>query len=187
MTSTSTSAEGWHARATPHPDASTFQPSPDALVFVSRMSTMASPDSFTMALFRPDAAVDASGRVLGLQPRDFATLALLADDVARLPDTGAFQGFWVVSSRYTCRANDYLHVKTVVTPKGEGGLGGLKTTGVYAWEPRHTELGLPTAGYEHLPPALHELVGYAREAYAEKTESEEGGELIRRIRAFVQD
>ncbi|KAM5535126.1 hypothetical protein V8D89_011212 [Ganoderma adspersum] len=127
MTSTSTSAEGWHARATPHPDASTFQPTADALVFVSVLSTMAFPDSFTMALFLPNIAVDAGGRVLQLQPQDFSTLALLAEDVAHLPDTGAFQGFWVVSSRFTCRANDFLHVKTLE--------GGLKMTGVYAWDP----------------------------------------------------
>ena len=179
MTSTSTSAEGWHARATPHPDASTFQPTSDALIFASVLSTMAFPDSFTMALFRPNIAVDASGRVLQLQPQDFSTLALLAEDVARLPDTGGFQGFWVVSSQFTCRANDFLYVKT---PEG-----GLKTTGVYAWDARHTELSMPTAGYEHLPPAMHELVGYVQEAHAEKTESKEGGELVRRIKDMVRD
>ncbi len=137
LTSTSTSAEGWHARATPHPDASTFQPTLNTLVFVSRLSTMAFPDSFTVALFLPDIAIDASGRFLKLQPQDLSILALLAEDVARLPDTGAFEGFWMVASRFTCRANDYLHVKT---PEG-----GLKTTGVYAWEPRHTELGIAPA------------------------------------------
>ncbi|KAI1783748.1 hypothetical protein LXA43DRAFT_306181 [Ganoderma leucocontextum] len=145
MTSTSTSAEGWHARATAHLDTSTFQPTADTLVFVSRLSTMASPDSFTMTLFLPDIAVDASGRVVKVQPQDFSILALLSEDVARLPDTGAFHGVWAVSSRFTCRANDYLHVRTAG--------GGMKTTGVYAWERRHTELGIPTAGYEHLPPA----------------------------------
>ena len=174
----SISAEGWHARATPHPAAATFQPTADTLVFVSRLSAKGSPDSFNMALFSPDIAVDASGRVLKLQPQDFSILALLAENVARLPNAGGFMSTWVVSSPITCRPNDYLHVKT---PDG-----GLKETGVYAWDSRHTELEGPTAGYEHLPPALHELVGYAREGRAEKTESAEGTELVERIKALVR-
>ncbi|EJF60449.1 hypothetical protein DICSQDRAFT_107543 [Dichomitus squalens LYAD-421 SS1] len=159
MTSTSISAEGWHTRAVPHPDhdALTFQPTIDNLLFTHRFSAMCA-EGFVMALFLPDIAVDSDGNVLKVQPQDLVILAALVKDVARLPDGGPFNGVWCLSSTYTCQARDHLNVKT---PEGT-----LKQSGVYAWSPRNTALAAPTAGYEHLPASLHELVGYAWEAYA---------------------
>lgn len=128
MTSTSISAEGWYARVVPHPDASTFRPTIDNLLFMHRRSAQRG-GGLVMALFLPDVAVDSDGNVLKVQPQDFAILATLIEDVARLPDTGRYKGVWPVASAATCRPNDYLAVKT---PEGS-----LKETGVYAWSAQH--------------------------------------------------
>lgn len=47
-----------------------------------------------MALFKPDVAIDAMGRVLKVQPDDFEALKDLSQSVSTLPDTGAFRNQW---------------------------------------------------------------------------------------------
>ena len=179
MNSTSVSAEGWYARAEPHPDASKFQPTVEKLLFIHRINTLCY-DGFFTALFLPDIAVDSKGNILKVKPQDFAIMATLVEDVARLPTVEEPRSVWGVESDYSCRANDYLDVKT---PEG-----GLKQTGVYAWDPRRTKLNFPEGGYEHLPPSLHELVGYSREAGRMEMRGvkPEGAALIRQIEQLVR-
>jgi hypothetical protein len=49
---------------------------------------------FSVALFKPNVAVDAMGRVLVLTESDWNALADLASQTTNLPETGAFLNQW---------------------------------------------------------------------------------------------
>ncbi|KAI9065138.1 hypothetical protein FKP32DRAFT_1590889 [Trametes sanguinea] len=175
-----TSAKGWHARAHPHPSSATFVPARDKLVFAVLLNAPADPEGFTMALFRPDVAVDARGRILQVQPDDFAALADLAEQVNRLPETGSFMNAWRVAHDRTDQPIDRLFV---TTPGGNE----IKQTSVQGWHPDKKDLKTPVADYNELPSALHELFGYIQEGRTEYQRGrEENKDLIEQIKGLVQ-
>lgn len=47
-----------------------------------------------MALFKPDVAVDAMGRVLSVEKPDFDALVSQTKATTSLPDTGSFRNQW---------------------------------------------------------------------------------------------
>ena len=49
---------------------------------------------FSVALFKPNVAIDAMGRVLIVAQEDFTALEELARSVSSLPETGAFRNQW---------------------------------------------------------------------------------------------
>lgn len=49
---------------------------------------------FSVALFKPNVAVDAMGRVFVLTEEDFSALSALAAETAGLPTTGSFRNQW---------------------------------------------------------------------------------------------
>ncbi|KAI0636831.1 hypothetical protein C8Q77DRAFT_1094818 [Trametes polyzona] len=178
--SASASATGWHARAQPHPDRAAFAPTRDKLVFAVLLNAPADPEGFTLALFRPDVAVDARGRVLQVKSNDFATLADLAEQTTRLPETGSFMNAWRVAHDRTSMPIDRLFVPV------SGG--DIKETSVQGWHPEKKLLKDAVADYQELPPVLHELFGYiqeGREGY--ERGHEENKELIAQIKALVEN
>ncbi|KAH9901070.1 hypothetical protein C8Q73DRAFT_229568 [Cubamyces lactineus] len=180
ITMSATSAKGWHARARPHPSGAAFVPARDNLVFAVLLNAPADPEGFTVALFRPDVAVDARGQVLQVQPDDFAALADLAEQATRLPETGSFMNAWRVAHDRTDRKIDRLFAPT---SRGE-----IKQTSVQGWHPEKKHLKTPVAEYTELPLSLHELFGYiqeGREGY--QRGHEENRELIAKIKALVEE
>ncbi|KAI0780788.1 hypothetical protein BD413DRAFT_608032 [Trametes elegans] len=155
--STTASLKGWHDRAHPPADKSQFEPTLDDLVFAVLLNAPADPEGFTLALFRPNLAVDASGRLLQLQDTDFRGLSELAEKTTSLPDTGSFLNTWKIAHDRTDQKIDRL-----VVPTG----GGQKVTSVQGWSADKTKLATPVAEYDQLPPVLQELFEYIHEARA---------------------
>ncbi|CDO72853.1 hypothetical protein BN946_scf185002.g38 [Trametes cinnabarina] len=174
------SAKGWHARAHMHPSSATFVPSRGKLVFAVLLNAPADPEGFTVALFRPDVAVDARGRILQVQPDDFAALADLAEQVNRLPETGSFMTAWRVAHDRTDQPIDRLFVPV---PGGKE----IKQTSVQGWHPEKKKLKTPVADYTELPAVLHKLLGDIKEARTDyQRGQEENKDLIDQIKALVQ-
>ncbi|KAJ8462344.1 hypothetical protein ONZ51_g10956 [Trametes cubensis] len=175
-----TSAKGWHARARPHPSSADFVPARDNLVFAVLLNAPADPEGFTVALFRPDVAVNARGQVLQVQSDDFTALADLAEQVIRLPETGSFMNAWRVAHDRTDRKIDRLFVPT---SSGE-----IKQTSVQGWHPERKHLKTPVAEYTELPPPLYELFGYIQEGRdGYQRGHEDNKDLIAKIKALVED
>ncbi|KAH9857024.1 hypothetical protein C2E23DRAFT_370503 [Lenzites betulinus] len=173
-----TSAKGWHARAIPHPSRADFVPARDTFVLAELLNAPADPEGFTAALFRPDVAVDARGRVLQLESADFAALAGLAEQATHLPDTGSFMNAWRVAHDRTSQPIDRLFVHTSE--------GGIKETSVQGWDPEKKQLKQAVAEHQELPAVLHELFGYLKEGReGHQRGQEEDKELIARIKALV--
>ena len=175
---TPASAQGWHARARPHPNATGLTASRDALAFVVLLHAPADPDSFTMALLRPDTAVDARGRVLQLEPRDAAALVALAEQTSRLPDTGSFMNAWRVAHPRTSQKIDRLFASV------DGG--GFRETSVQGWDIERTQLKTAVGDYQELPPVLYEFFRYIQEAREGfERGQEENKDVIGQIKALV--
>jgi len=109
--SSAQTAEGWHARATRASSAADFAPNPSDLVLTVLLNSPAEPDGFTMALLRPNLALDASGHLLLLRPGDFAAFEDAVEAVReRVPHTSAFMGQWRVKQPTTCRPIDRVFI-----------------------------------------------------------------------------
>lgn len=173
------SAQGWHARAMPHPSPD-FTPTKDVLAFAVLLNAPIDPEGFTMALFQPDVAIDARGRVLQPQPQDFAALVALAQEANGLPDTGSFMNAWRVAHARTSQKIDRLFAK--VTPGGD-----IRETSVQGWDPEKTQLQDAVGDYQALPLVLQELFGYIQEGREGFVRGEENKELISRVKALVDN
>ncbi len=172
------SPQGWHARAAPHPSPD-FSPTNDALVLAVLLNAPVDPEGFTMALFQPDVAIDARGRVLQPQPQDFTALAALAQETSQLPDTGSFMNAWRVAHDRTSQKIDRLFAKTTV--------GDIRETSVQGWDPEKTKLQDAVGDYQALPPVLQELFGYIQEGRAGFVRGEENKQLIAQVKALVDN
>lgn len=173
------SVQGWHARATSHPYPD-FTPTKDALVFAVLLNAPVDPEGFTMALFQPNIAIDARGRVLQLQSQDFAALAALAQEASGLPDTGSFMNAWRVSHARTSQKIDRLFTKT------SGGRD-IRETSVQGWDPEKTQLQDAVGDNQALPPVLQELFGYIQEGRTGFVRGEENKELISQVKTLVDN
>ncbi|KAG8712043.1 hypothetical protein FRC11_001159, partial [Ceratobasidium sp. 423] len=85
---------GWYSRATPHPDGANYDVKQENVVFGLTRNSKVEQDGFSVALFKPNVAVDAMGRVWALTDKDFDALTKLATLTIGLPDTGAFRNQW---------------------------------------------------------------------------------------------
>ncbi len=109
--------EGWYSRSTPQDDStssSTFTPTREALAFAVLHSAQADADGFTLALFHPNIAVDAMGRLLVVEKDDFTGLTTLAQKTPGLPQTGSFWNTWRVSQE---RSEQVIRRLLVATSK----------------------------------------------------------------------
>ena len=166
---------GWHTRAKAHPSPNTFSPSRDTLAFaVSR--TLFRGGGLSLALFTPNIAVDASGRVLEVDHSDFAGLKALAHKALELPKSDDSQNLWTVKQKRTDEPIDKLLV-----PEGSVE---LKSVSVSGYDKKHRELAEPVAGFSELPDVLWELFGLVEEAEKGHGEKEDK-EVIEKVIAVL--
>ncbi|KIM24358.1 hypothetical protein M408DRAFT_40221, partial [Serendipita vermifera MAFF 305830] len=145
---------GWHARATRTP-ATDFAPKASDLVFKALYNSQVEPEGFTMALVKPNLAVDASGHLLTLTAADFTALEAQVRAVGEhVPATDAFMGQWRVKQARTSYPIDEIYVA------------GQKVRSVYGWTKSENALELEeeTKGRTTLPAELQALLGLVREA-----------------------
>lgn len=167
---------GWRARATTLPDPASFKATPDNLVFAALYSVPVDPEGFTLALFSPNVAVDASGALLRVEHGDFDGLVKLAHAVNELPDTGEFRNQWRVRQPITSRPIDRIFVKSGA---------GVRETSVYGWAKETTVLEEPVGTTNTLPGPLYQLVGLVREAREGYEKGREDRAVIDRVKALL--
>ncbi|THH21153.1 hypothetical protein EW146_g366 [Bondarzewia mesenterica] len=139
--------QGWHARAQAHPDGSTYEPARSDLIFVLQRKTKVEPEGFTLALFAPDIAVDAMGKVLKLSSEDWNALEALAGrakDKQRVPETGSFGNQWRIQQRRTDLPIDQFHF-------AQGASDPLYVVGVYGYDGETRTLSKPVGEITELP------------------------------------
>ena len=149
--------QGWYSRSTPHDSPSTFTPTREALAFVVLHNAQADPDGFTLALFHPNVAVDAMGRVLVVQEDDFAGLTSLAQKTLSLPQTGSFWNTW----RIARERSEQVIRRLFVAESKDGELG---QTSVQGYSKERTTLKPAVGSVDKLPEVLWELFGLIPEA-----------------------
>lgn len=176
-TAWSSKLEGWRQRASPA-DASALRATEDNLVFAAIYSAPVDPEGFTLALFEPDVAVDASGQVLRLIREDFDGLKKLAGEVAQLPETGEFRNQWRVRWPMTSRPIDRILIKTG---------GELKETSVYGWAKDRRALEKKVGETSELPAPLYELVGVVREGREGYEKGKEQKNVVDSVKALLGD
>jgi len=164
------SATGWRERAT---TGEQFKPTAESLEFAVRHATPVDPDGFTVALFKPNRAVDAQGRALTLEQADFDALVSVASAVAALPQT--FQ--WRVYSDRTSRPIDYITLKD-----GDA----QRSVGVYNWNEQTRTLEQSTEGFTDLPDPIQNILKLASEA-AQDGRPERGSDpgLVREVKDIL--
>lgn len=165
---------GWHARAHPYPSPADFTPSRDNLAFAVLRSEQAAPAGFSLALFTPDVAVDASGSVLGLADTDFAGLVSLAQQTLDLPETGTFRNTWRVKQSRTSQP-----IERLLVPAAGGA---LHETCVQGFEKDKRELTAPIQDSTELPEVLWELFGLVEESRNGYKRGEEDKDMISKVK-----
>jgi len=174
-TSSQHSAAGWHARSPLHPSGDSFVPTREALALACLYSTPVQPSGLAAALFKPDIAVDAQGRVLQLSQADFAAIKELgASSVAdNIPAAGGFRNQWRIKHARTSQPISWLRVV-------DGGA--IKDVSVYGYNKQKLELDPEVDGLATLPEVLDKVFG----VFAEGREGlEDGGEVNSRIVELV--
>ena len=123
-------------------------------------SAPADPEGFTLALFTPDIAVDARGKVLVLRTDDFKGLRDLADRAKDVPQTGSFRSTWQIS--HTPERTSQPIDRIITSRPGSSDV--LEPASVQGWDASLTELKLkqPVGEYTHLPEVLAQLVELGR-------------------------
>ncbi|EPQ54925.1 hypothetical protein GLOTRDRAFT_121858 [Gloeophyllum trabeum ATCC 11539] len=167
------SHEGWYSRA--QPGSTSFTPTRENLLLALTVDTPARQGTLVAALFKPNVAIDGSGRVLSLAQPDIDGISSLAAQVLSLPDTGSFQNQWRIDHPITSRPIYKLHIT-------DGGQ--TKLTSVYGYEKGNKKLKSNTAGHDELPDALYQLLGLLQEG---QQGSESGGnsEVVEAVKALI--
>ncbi|QRW20298.1 hypothetical protein RhiXN_09273 [Rhizoctonia solani] len=169
---------GWYSRATPHPDGSNYDVKKENVVLGLLRNSRVEPEGFSVALFKPNVAVDAMGRVWTLNDVDFDALTKLATLTRELPDTGAFRNQWRVKHDRTDYPIDQLYVSTSA---------GLHTIGVYGHDGETTTLKPPVGDITELPTTLNSLVTLAKEGREGFQRGQENSEVTNKVKACFAD
>ena len=177
MSSWSSSYSGWHTRATPYPSPDTFAPTREGLAFASLYHAPANPDGFSIALFRPNVAVDAKGDILVVTQDDFVGLEQLAKQTLDLPHTDLPMNTWRVKQRRTDMPIHRLHV-----PRSSDE---IVETGVQGFEKGKKELKEPVSGINELPEVLHEIIGLVVEGREGYERGKANEEVIGKVKAVL--
>ncbi|EUC60262.1 transmembrane protein, putative [Rhizoctonia solani AG-3 Rhs1AP] len=171
-------AAGWYSRATPHPDGANYDVKKENVVLGLTRNSRVEQDGFSVALFKPNVAVDAMGRVWVLNDKDFGALSKLATLTAELPTTGAFRNQWRVAHDRTDYPIDQLYVTTS---------SGLQTVGVYGHDGQTTTLKPPVGEITDLPTCLNSLVALAKEGRDGFQKGQENAEVTNKVKACFRD
>jgi hypothetical protein len=169
---------GWHLRAQPFNG--TFKPTIDALVFASIRNAQTNPEDFTLALFKPNVAVDARGAALKLEQPDFdvlKTLSRRAVDPAEVPSSGLFRNQWAIAHAATSRPIDRLLVNKNAS---------FVEVQVYGYEQGKTALREPVGDITELPPVLYDVFGLILEA-REDGPGEPNADLVGKVKESLDD
>jgi len=169
---------GWHSRATPHPDGSAYDIQKANVVFGLTRNSRVEQDGFSVALFRPNVAVDAMGRVFVLTEEDFSALASLATETTSLPDTGAFRNQWRIKHDRTDYPIDQLYIATD---------NGLHTIGVYGHDGETTALKTPVGDILNLPTPLNSIITLAKEGRDGFERGTENTEVTSKVKEVLRD
>ncbi|KAF8606964.1 hypothetical protein BDV93DRAFT_436736 [Ceratobasidium sp. AG-I] len=169
---------GWYSRTTSHPDGARYAVNKDNLVFGLTRNARVEQNGFSVALFKPNVAIDAMGRVLVVAKEDFTALEELARSVSSLPDTGAFRNQWRIRHDRTDYPIDQVWVNTA---------NGLKTVGVYGHDGETTELKTPVNGITQIPSVLNDFVAYAKEGRTGFERGTEDSEVTSKVKAILQE
>ncbi|CAE6537661.1 unnamed protein product [Rhizoctonia solani] len=169
---------GWYSRATPHPDGTNYDVKKENVVLGLTRNSRVEQDGFSVALFKPNVAVDAMGRVWALTDKDFDALTKLATLTTDLPDTGAFRNQWRVKHDRTDYPIDQLYIATS---------SGLHTIGVYGHDGETTTLKPPVGDITDLPTSLNSLVTLAKEGREGFQRGQENAEVTSKVKACFKD
>ncbi|KAG8698110.1 hypothetical protein FRC09_007429 [Ceratobasidium sp. 395] len=153
---------GWHSRATPHPDGAAYDVQKENVIFGMARNTRVEPEGFSVALFKPNVAVDAMGRVWTLSEQDFSALTSLASEVKH---------------DRTDYPIDQLYVSTSK---------GLHAIGVYGHDGQTTTLKPPVGEIINLPAPLNSLVTLAKEGRDGFERGTENTEVVSKVKAVLQ-
>ncbi|KAL0961282.1 hypothetical protein HGRIS_006242 [Hohenbuehelia grisea] len=176
---------GWHARAQPHPNPSSFEPTRETLAFAVLRNAQADHDGFTLALFKPTSgsggiAVDAAGKVLEVAQDDFAGLESLAQNLLTLPKSEGFRNTWVLERDRTSQP-----IERILVPR-EGSTE-LTETGVQGFAKGISKLKYPVDGHTDLPAAFAELAGLILEGRDDYVRGGEDSGTIGRVKNVLGD
>ena len=179
------SLKGWHAWAKPHQAPHVFTLKLSSLTLAMLYSAPADPEGFTLALFTPDIAVDARGKVLVLKMVDFKGLRDLADRAKDVPPTGSFRNTWQIL--HTPERTSQPIDRIITSRPGSGDV--LEPASVQGWDESLTELKLkrPVGEYTHLPEELAELVELGREGRRGYVKGEEDEIVMQKVREVLRD
>ncbi|KAG8801042.1 hypothetical protein FRC17_006745 [Serendipita sp. 399] len=169
------SGKGWHARAVEHERsaATSFELKKEDLVLTVLLNSQVEPEGFTLALFKPLHAVDASGRQLTLSKADFDAFHEHIEEVKKLPATGEFGGQWRVKHERTG-----FPIDRVLIP-------GHEEVSVYGWSKDVDTLESETQGVDKLPAPLQQLIGLAKEARDGYVRGRREEAVVEKVLAFT--
>ncbi|KAG8718142.1 hypothetical protein FRC08_005852 [Ceratobasidium sp. 394] len=173
-----TAPSGWHSRAMPHPDGAAYDIQKENVIFGMTRNARVEPSGFSVALFKPNVAIDAMGRVYVLNDDDFSALVSLASEAAELPNTGGFRNQWRVKHDRTGYPIDQLYVATSK---------GLHTIGVYGHDGQTTTLEPPVHDITNLPAQLNSIITLAKEGRDGFERGTENAEVVSKVKAVLND
>jgi len=150
----------WKERAQPHPTPSSWTPTRLDLALAVLRNSPVEHHALTLALFKPNVAVDAMGNVLVVQPEDFTQITTLAKQTPDLPETGVFRNLWSIDQPTTSQPIDRLLV-----PVNDGE---YKQISVQGYAAGKKDLKNPVGDVTQLPDVLYkvfELISHSRTGY----------------------
>ena len=150
----------WRDRAERIRNPESWQPERKDLVFAVVRNAPVEHHALTLALFRPNIGVDASGNVLALKEDDFSTMSHLATQTLDLPQTGEFRNAWILRRPRTSQPIERLLVYTTESEVTETSVQGYNNQGEF-------ELREPVGDITVLPNLLQDLFGLIMKARAD--------------------
>lgn len=142
---------GWYSRVQNYATPNTFIPLREDLVFGVRTNSLMAPNGMVLALFSSEMGIDLTGRVLRLQPADFAGLSALAQQILDLPREGPSYTNWDIHTQYTCQSSEHIYI-----PNSQGSLIRTTVSALNGIKPR--KLVHPIGGLTELPAVLAEFL-----------------------------
>ncbi|QRV92749.1 hypothetical protein RhiJN_20767 [Ceratobasidium sp. AG-Ba] len=176
------SAKGWYSRAEAHPAGSSYVVDGSKLVCGVIRSTRLDPEHLTVSFFKPNVAIDSTGKVLSVKPADFENIAALAGTTADLPSTGQFRWFLINAYRSIQQAHSDWPIHYVSATKS----GVQHVNGVYGFDGKTTKLDPAVAGYQNLPKSLNDLLSLAVEAEKDNGATTGDTTMINKVKSVIE-
>jgi hypothetical protein len=141
----------------------------------------ADPDGFTLALFSPNVAIDARGRVLEVAHDDWVGIVALAAQAAGLPLPDSSNHCWRIEQRRTSWPIDKLWLPL----RADNGRVEWRDPSVYGYEKGKLRLSQPVGDRADLPEELHALIGLLREGRDEYKKGMEDAAMIAKVKDVI--